>query len=449
MSDYELCPLGELADYSLRTLQELADRHLERADELRRKFDQVIERHEAIVNAIEKKTVNKKNTVSHIRQLLSEFPDEARADIFSVVKLENGDADDVQVHEWCSGNLTPWGPALRLLAKSEPWRDEGPVVKQTVGTIRFALAQMDDDDLVTIGFSSDYGEDCPIVDFHAGWPIDDGADPFVCLEIVRITIGETTLNQALYNLPEYGVTPSDYAADSSFLIHLDEFEEGKNISLAEFLYDNSSATDAEPLEADEIQAIRDLDVGESVELAPSMCALVATRVYPVLHFTPAPTTDEEMESAALTIGSIQTIHHGEWDNDTIVNDFTLHSAVIATIEDETIQWALRSDGYGYCSGEGDDVRLALPQWSGEVNITRVESPAADEYETCEICGNAVSFDDAECLEVVEDLMQAPVHAACMALSPEECLKRFQLRFVGVKMESAQALVHGALLARNA
>jgi DNA-binding GntR family transcriptional regulator len=48
-------PLGDLDDYSLSTLQELADQHLDRANELRRKLDGVVERHEALVKAIEKK----------------------------------------------------------------------------------------------------------------------------------------------------------------------------------------------------------------------------------------------------------------------------------------------------------------------------------------------------------------------------------------------------------
>lgn len=50
-----VCPLGDLADYPLETLRQLSDQHLERAAELRRKLDTVVERGQAIENAIEDK----------------------------------------------------------------------------------------------------------------------------------------------------------------------------------------------------------------------------------------------------------------------------------------------------------------------------------------------------------------------------------------------------------
>ncbi len=50
-----VCPLGDLDGYKLHTLEELADQHLERAAELRRKLERVIERYELIVKAIDRK----------------------------------------------------------------------------------------------------------------------------------------------------------------------------------------------------------------------------------------------------------------------------------------------------------------------------------------------------------------------------------------------------------
>ncbi len=130
-------------------------------------------------------------TVADLTRDLKPYPDHARADIFSTVQTGEGEeyeTDAVEVHRWTAIRLDP--SALRLLAEPDGWREDGPAVGFTVGDLRKRCQDLSPCLAVTLGFRADYGEDRPLESIHCGWPIDEDGEPFVCIEIVRLTLAE-------------------------------------------------------------------------------------------------------------------------------------------------------------------------------------------------------------------------------------------------------------------